>query len=185
LYKVSEYPLCGHIIMEVSDMYNVGEAVVYSSYGVCTVSSIEKRDFAGESREYYVLRPVGNKSNTFYVPTENEALTSRMRKVYSRSEVEKLIGDMPDEGLIWIDNESQRKEEYRRIISGGDRSELIRLIKTLYLKRRDLSDQHKKLHSADERFLSEAENMLYDEFAYALDISRDEVLPYIKEHLSA
>ena len=166
-------------------MYNVGEAVVYSSYGVCTVSAIENRDFGGDSIEYYVLRPVGNKNNTFYVPTKNEKLTRQMRKVYSRSEVEKLIGGMPEEGLIWIDNDFQRKEEYRRIISGGDRSELIRLIKTLYLKQQDLLDQHKKLHSADERFLSEAENMLYDEFAYALDISRDEVLPYIKKRVSA
>lgn len=165
-------------------MYDIGEAVVYSTYGVCTISAVEKRDFGGEAREYYVLRPVGNKNNTFYVPTQNEALTSQMRKVWSKSEVESLINEMPDRELIWIDNDYQRRDEYRKILAKGDRSELVSLIKTLYLKREKLNENHKKLHSADERILGEAENMLYDEFAFALDIPRDEVIPYIRSHVS-
>ena len=52
------------------------------------------------------------------------------------------------------------------------------------LKREKLNENHKKLHSADERILGEAENMLYDEFAFALDIPRDEVIPYIRSHVS-
>ena len=55
-------------------MYNVNDAVVYSSYGVCVISAIEERDFSGESVEYYVLRPVSDNKNTFYVPTSNEDL---------------------------------------------------------------------------------------------------------------
>ena len=60
--------------MEVFKMYNVNDAVVYSSYGVCVISAIEERDFSGESVEYYVLRPVSDNKNTFYVPTSNEDL---------------------------------------------------------------------------------------------------------------
>ena len=164
-------------------MYNVNDAVVYSSYGVCVISAIEERDFSGESVEYYVLRPVSDNKNTFYVPTSNEDLKNRMHSVCSRSEVEELISVMPDEDFIWIDNDFQRKEEYRRIIESGNRHQLIKLIKTLYIRKQKLLEQHKKLHSADERFLNDAENMLYDEFAYALGIERDAVLPYIKEHI--
>ena len=165
-------------------MYDIGEAVVYSTYGVCMVSAVEKRDFNGEAKEYYVLRPIGNKNNTFYVPTWNKSLTCQMRKVWSKNEVENLINTMPEQELIWIDNDMQRKEEYRRILSGGDRAELVSLIKTLYLRREKLTEEHKKLHSVDERFLNEAENILYDEFAFALDIPRDEVLPYIRSHIA-
>ena len=59
------------------------------------------------------------------------------------------------------------------------------MIKTLYLRRQELMDSHKKLHSADERALEEAENLLHDEFAYSLGIPRDKVVPYIKERMSA
>lgn len=165
-------------------MYNVNDAVVYSTYGVCRIKAIEVRDFSGEDIEYYVLQPVGDSRNTFYVPTSNEALSSKMRSVCSREEAEDIISVMPDEDFIWIDNDIERKEEYRRILDSGDRRRLVQLIKTLYIRREELTAQHKKLHSADERFLNEAENVLYDEFAYALGISRDEVLPYIKQRLS-
>ncbi|HAE52960.1 MAG TPA: transcriptional regulator [Ruminococcus sp.] len=165
-------------------MYSLNEAVVYASYGVCVIEAIETHDFSGENIEYYVLRPVGDMRNKFYVPTSNSSLTEKMRKVYSKDEVEKLIDVMPDEDFIWIDNEIQRKEEYRHIIESGDRHQLVKLIKTLYIRRSELSKQHKKLRSADERFLSEAENILYDEFAYALEIPRDEVVGYIKKRIA-
>lgn len=164
-------------------MYNVNDAVVYASYGVCQIKSIEIRDFSGEPKDYYVLQPVGDSRNTFYIPTDSEALKEKMRRVYSRSEVDELINVMPDEGFIWIDNEPQRKEAYKKIIDSGDRHELVKLIKTLYIHRKELEQQHKKPHSSDERFLKDAENVLYDEFAYVLGISRDEVVPYIREHI--
>lgn len=164
-------------------MYNINDTVIYASYGVCRIKAVETRDFSGEPKEYYILQPVGDTRNTFYIPTDNEALKEKMRRVYSRKEVEELIRIMPDEGSIWIENEQQRKDAYRQIIENGNRHELIKLIKTLYIYRKDLEAQHKKLHSTDERFLRDAENMLYDEFAFALGISRDEVVPYIKEHI--
>lgn len=164
-------------------MYNVNDAVVYASYGVCVISAIEERDFSGENIEYYILRPVGDKKNTFYVPTSNSALKDKMRSIYSRKEVNNLISMMSDEQCIWIDNDFQRKEEYRKIIDKGDRLELVRLIKTLYEKNAELNKQHKKLRSTDEKFLREAENMLYDEFAYSLSIPREKVVDYIKQHI--
>jgi len=164
-------------------MYNVSDTVVYGSYGVCVISAIEERDFSGENVEYYILQPVGDKKNTFYVPTSNSALRSKMKSVCSRKEVNDLIRKMPDECCIWIDNDFQRKEEYRKIIDKGDRRELVRLIKTLYEKNIELSQKHKKLHSADEKFLRDAENILYDEFSYSLNIPRDEVVDYIKQHI--
>lgn len=164
-------------------MYNVNDAVVYASYGVCVISAIEERDFSGENIEYYILRPVGDKKNTFYVPTSNSALKDKMRSIYSRKEVNNLISMMSDEQYIWIDNDFQRKEEYRKIIDKGDRLELVRLIKTLYEKNAELNKQHKKLRSTDEKFLREAENMLYDEFAYSLSIPREKVVDYIKQHI--
>lgn len=37
----------------------------------------------------------------------------------------------------------------------------------------------KKLHACDERFFRDAEKMLYEEFAAALNIDKEGVLPFI------
>lgn len=164
-------------------MYNINDIVVYSPCGVCRIAEISIRDFSGEPIEYYVLNPVSDNKNTYYVPTQNDTLTSQMRRVLTREEIDELIRIMPDENYIWIEDENQRKDEYRKILRNGDRRELIKLIKTLYIHQQSRLEQKKKLRSADEHFLKDAENMLYDEFAYVLGISKSEVLPYIKQHI--
>ena len=166
-------------------MYNVNDIVIYASYGVCVVTAIEIHDFSGENVKYYVLQPIGDNKNKFYIPTSNSLLTEKLRIVCSRDEVNELIRVMPDEDFIWIEDEIQRKETYRKIIDEGDRRKLIKLIKTLYTRKKDLAEQNKKLYSADERFLNDAENLLYGEFAYALNISRDEVVTYICDRLDS
>ncbi len=164
-------------------MYNVGDVVMYGTFGICKIDSIEKRDLTGKEHEYYILRHTASDKDTFYVPTENEAAVSRMRPVCSKAEVDALISHMNSEDLIWIDNEAKRKEEYSRIIKDGDKKELIRLVKTLYLRRKEVVRNGKKLHASDENYLSLAENMLFEEFAYALGIERDEVVGYIEKHI--
>ncbi|MBQ8297702.1 MAG: transcriptional regulator [Ruminococcus sp.] len=164
-------------------MYNVNDTVIYSHCGVCRIDEIAVRDFSGEPAEYYVLRPVSDNKNTFYVPVNNENLTAQMRRILSREEIDELIRVMPDENFIWIEDEFLRREEYRKILKNGDRHELVKLIKTLYIHQQNCRERKKKLHAADENFLKSAENLLYDEFAYVLGIEKSEVLPYIKQHI--
>ena len=165
-------------------MYNVGDIVMYGTFGICKVTAIEKRDFTGEEQEYYILKHTSSEKNTFYVPLSNESALSNMHYVCSKAEVDELISHMNSEGLIWIDNDNKRKEEYSRIIKNADKHEIIRLIKTLYLRRKELAESGKKLRSTDENYLSLAENMLFEEFAFALDIDRSEVVEYIEKHIA-
>lgn len=164
-------------------MYNINDTVVYGSNGVCVITAIEERDFSGENIEYYILQSVSSFRSTFYVPTANSVLTNKLKKIYSRNEIDSLISTMSEKNSLWIDDAVKRKEVYRKIIEDGNRNELLCMIKTLYEKNTELVQQHKKLYSTDEKFLKAAENILYDEFAYSLNISRDEVPEYIKKHI--
>jgi CarD family transcriptional regulator len=51
------------------------------------------------------------------------------------------------------------------------------------LHQQELKEKGKKLRVSDERFLKDAEKVLYDEFAHVLDIKREEVLPFIFEQI--
>ena len=165
-------------------MYNVNDTVMYGAFGICKITAVEKRNFTGEEQEYYILKHITADKNTFYVPTNNEAALSKMHPICSKAEVDSLISHMNSEKLIWIDNDVKRKEEYSRIIRDADKHEMIMLIKTLYLRRKKLSENGKRLRSADENYLRLAENMLFEEFAYALDIDRSEVVGYIEKHIA-
>lgn len=165
------------------EMYSVNDAVVYGTNGVCVITAIEERNFSGENIEYYILRPVDNEKNTFYVPVSNSMLTNKMHNVCTKQEINRLINIIGNECPFWIDNEDKRKKEYTYAIETGDRLQLFRIIKTIYNKNAELNAQHKKLHASDEKFFKQAENILYSEFAYSLDIPKDEVTDYIKKHI--
>lgn len=137
------------------------------------------KDVGGGLRAYYVLQPVFEESATIFVPVGNEALTAKMRRVMSEAEITALIDAMPEEDSIWIADDNARRERYKAILAGGDPSDLIRLIKTLYLRAQTQKAQNKKPRLEDERFMKQAEKLLYEEFAHVLHIRRDEVLPYI------
>jgi len=164
-------------------MYTKGQVVLYGMQGVCTVDDIVvKATDAGEV-SYYVLTPIFTQTSSIFVPVDNESLAKRMRPVSSVEDVHALIDKMPERKTIWIPDPIARKEEFKRILLTGERDEITALIKTLYEHREAQREKGKKLHLADERYLKEAEKMLYSEFAYVLGKRPDEILVYIENRL--
>lgn len=164
-------------------MFLKNDIVRYGAHGVCKITDIAEKDFNGVPVEYYVLKPIYNDTSTIYVPVHNQSLTDKMHKVLSAEEIRALIQAMPYEESIWIDDEEERKRRYQEILVDGDRVELIRMIKALYLRQRKQQAKGRKLHMADDRFFKEAERMLYEEFALVLQMKKEEVLPFILEQL--
>ncbi len=160
-------------------MLTVGETVCYAMQGVCEVKEITVRQIGRERKEYYVLQPVFDERSTVYIPADNENLLSNVRAVVSKQEVDDIISSLDDESVEWIDNDLERKEHFDRVIKKGNRKELLQIINMLYLRQEDLKAQKRHFHISDERFLKDAERLLHNEFAYVLDISPDEVAPYI------
>ena len=164
-------------------MYSVNDTVLYGADGVCTITDIVKKNLLGDTRLFYELHPVSRRDTVLFLPTDNEKTMAKLRLVLTRDEILSSIRGMPGEENIWIDKESLRKETYNRIIRSGDHRQVIRLIKTLYEHRERLEESGRRMHAADENFLKEAETVLYDEFAYVLKISREEVLPFIRTEM--
>lgn len=164
-------------------MFQVSDTVLYGSEGVYVIDSMTEMDFDGNKKSYFVLKSVNREKSTIYVPEDNETLLGKMRRILSKDEIYDLIKNMPEEELIWIDDESERMVKYKEILIKGDHREIVRLIRTLYLHRLKQKEIGKNLHKVDERFLKDAEKMMYDEFAYVLDIKPDQVLPFIQQQI--
>ena len=164
-------------------MANIGDFVVYGNSGICEISGSEVKIIAGRKFTYYVLKPVYDKKATVFVPSDNQALCDKMRKPLTKEEICNIIDSISKQECVWVENESDRKTQYREVISSGDRTELIKLVKTLYLHQSKQFEKGKKLHIADEKFLTTAERLLYDEFAFVLGIERDSVIDFITSRI--
>jgi CarD family transcriptional regulator len=164
-------------------LYNIDDIILYGTHGVCRIAEISERDFTGDSLEYYVLRPIYLGKSTIFIPVNSETLTSKMWRLLSVEEIYSLVKTMPGESSIWIEDEKERYTRFREILSCGDRLELMRLIKTLYLYRKSPSCKAGKLRSTDEKFLDDAERIVFGEFAHVLNIKREQVLQFILKQL--
>lgn len=165
-------------------MFSVNDTVVYGTDGVCTVTAITTRVFAKEKAEYYVLSPIRQEGSVIYVPTASEALRRKMRRVLSAEEIHALIADIPGESChTWIDDEAARRAAFKAVLQSGDRRELIRMIKTIYLHGQEQKANGRKLHHSDEIMMKDAEKLLYDELGYVLGIKPEEVVPLLTREL--
>ena len=164
-------------------MFGVNDVVCYGAQGVCRITALEMRSFGGAEELYYILAPLGTVGATIYVPADNEMLTGRMRHILSPEEIDELIREVLWEQPEWEADENRRKAYYHELLGGGDRRALIRQIKALYQHRNEQEKRDRRLHACDERFLKDAEKLLYDEFALVLHIRHDQVLPLIMEQL--
>lgn len=160
-------------------MFQVGDRVVYCGAGVCCIKEISTVEMDGVDKDklFYILNPVGREDSVIYAPTENGRTV--MRPVLQREEAEALIRGIPDiEPLPPIDSRS-REAVCRESIKSCDCRNLIQIIKSLYLKGQARAESGRRALNADERYLRQAEDILYAELAVALDIERKSVQDYI------
>ena len=166
-------------------MFNIGELVMYGSEGVCRISAICEESFGGASARYYELIPEYRANTSVLVPVDNEKLTAKMHPLLTPDEVETLVSTIPDVRTEWIENENKRKERYKQMLSSGDRSDLVCILKTLYNHRIECVKKERKLHAVDERFFAEAAEKLHSEIAAVLGITPDEAESYITKRMEA
>lgn len=159
-------------------MFQVNDYVVYGKYCVCRLEDICTPSFevADNSVKYYVLKPIGAKGNTIYTPVENNKAV--MRNIMTQDEAMELIHKVPDLDTIHVDNEKNREVRYRDSISKGDSVELIKLIKTIFLRKEECLAKGKKFSSTDEKYLHQAEESLFGELSITFGLTAEEVKDY-------
>jgi CarD family transcriptional regulator len=90
---------------------------------------------------------------------------------------------MPEIEPFGEDNWKYRSDNFKAALKTGKTEEWVKIIRTLYLDKQAKSAVHKKLAQTDEAIMNNAEKQLNEEFAIALNISPDEVVSYISEHI--
>ena len=156
-------------------LYSVGEKIVYGEHGVCTVEKVAPLDMSGVSKNklYYHLSPLIG-TGMFFAPVDSEAF---MRPVMDRQAAEALIDAMPGIApAICTDNRFNHVDAfYKELFRTHSCEALVSIVKGLNSRMAD----RKTRSSRAEATMKRAKDMLHGELSVALDLSLDEVEPYI------
>ena len=160
-------------------MYQVGDLIVYGAEGVCEVVSIGPLAIRGAQKgiEYYTLSPL-YRDGTIFIPVNTTVFT---RPIISKEEAEDLIDQIPQVPEEVYENSNPRmlNEHYQMYLKSHECLDLVRLIRAIYAKGRNIAEKGRHLGQVDERTIKRAEDMLHGELAAALDIPVDQVKDYI------
>ena len=145
------------------------------------VVDIEEERINNKNQEYYVLNPVYAKNTIIKTPVNNQKVM--IRNLITRADVDSLINDIPNNEVLWIEDEKSRNNEFKSMVKTGKCEELIKVVRSIYMNKRKKTLKGKKIYKGDEVIMQTAEKLLNEEFATILDITPEEVPLYIKHHV--
>lgn len=166
-------------------MFEVGDYLIYGLNGVCKVDAIGTMDISGVPKDklYYTLLPIYRTGCRLFTPVDNEKVV--IRPVVTKEEALSYIDHMLEIETLWITDEKRRENMYKEIAKQCDPKEWIKIIKTLFLRKKARIEAGKKVTASDEKYLRIAEENLYGEFAIALGMTKEETEKFVIERVKS
>ena len=164
-------------------MFRTGDKVVYGVHGVCSVVNVEEKTIDRKQVSYLVLEPIHQSGTRYLVPAHNSAAMAKLHRVLTKEELEALLASDVVHSDAWIADENRRKQIFRELLNGGDRTRLMQMIHTLYRHKTEQSASGRKIHLCDENFLRDAEKLLLSEISLVMELSPEEARKYIRSKL--
>lgn len=158
-------------------MFKSGEYVLYN-YTVCLIKEI----VSIHDRDYFVLCPLEDESLVIKLPVNNA--NNILKKIMSKEDALKLIENIPN--IKVIENQDRSLEnEYKKLMNSGNREDLVKIIKTTYLRNQFRKDNGKKIGEKDSNYFNLAEKALYDEIALSLNKNFNDTKEFIINSIRA
>ena len=166
-------------------MFQPGELIFYGSMGVCRVNKVSVPPFLkpGEEKEYYLLEPL-DQPGEIYIPVDSKVY---MRPVVKKEEADRLIDLIPSMRAEAYDTPVMQEltRHYSAAMDAHGCEELIRMIMSIYEKKRNRQQKNQKFGVVDETYMKRGEELLYTEFSVALGIPKTAVQSYIAARVRA
>lgn len=154
-------------------MYQVGDYVVYKR-DVCCVKEIKQKYY--NNLDYYILVSVLDPTLKIDVPVDNKS--GFLRDLISKEDANQLINRIP--AIETIDSDDKMLENvYKSLLQSGSYEDLIKIIKTTYLRNKNRSDQNKKISEKDDNYFRLSEKYLYTELSVVFGLTYEETKNYI------
>ena len=155
-------------------MHKVDDYVMYKK-DVCKIREIRKNIINGN--DYYILVPVDDDSLVIETPVDNRM--GFIREIISKKDAEKLIEEIPNIEQVNVISNAYIDKVYKELLYKGTYEDLIRIIKTAYLRNDERAKNKKKLSDKDSAYFNKAEKYLYNELSISLGMNYNETKEYV------
>lgn len=146
-------------------MYKINDYVIYKRE-VCVVKDLKKIN----NQDYYTLENKEDTSLKVSIPVSQE--TQLLRHLATFDEISNTLDHINEIPTLDI-NERNLEEQYKLLLQGTTIENLIKIIKTAYIRNEIRKNNHKHLSDTDTSYQELAEQFLFNEIAYAMNISYD------------
>ena len=152
-------------------MHKINDYIIYKRE-VCKINDILPKFF--KDNDYYLLSPLSDNTLTIKVPVNNKEI----RSLITKKEIDTIINEIPNIEPAQSDTKSL-EGIYKELLSTGLHTDLIKIIKTTYLRNKERIDNNKKTTDKDNYYFNLAEKYLYQEFQIVLNLTYDKTKEYV------
>lgn len=151
-------------------MYKKNDYVVYR-HDVCIIKDIKENKING--KVYYVMSPIEDNTLIIDIPIHNEKMF--LRDIISKNKAEEIIKSIKSIQPLDNINDKYIEAQYKFLINTFKHEDLVKIIKTTYLRNAKRISNKKKISEKDNDYFVLAEKYLYNELSIALNKSVQEV----------
>lgn len=132
-----------------------------------------------EKEGIYVLIPAYDNSIKYKVPANSPLLKDLM----TREEIDRLLLEIPHINVLNM-SDKQIEQTYKALMNNGTHEDLVKIIKTTYLRNQLRILNNKKISEKDDEYLKRAEKYLYEEIGVVLNMSFEQTKEYVIKKIS-
>lgn len=157
-------------------MFKIGDKIVYPNHGAGVIDSIEKKEFLGEEKEYFILKmPIG--SMDISIPISNIDKMN-VREVIDRASGDEVLRILDDEPTPMPDNWNVRYRENQEVIKTGDIFKIAEMVRNLAIL-----DKEKGLSTTEKKLLNRARRIMASELVMAGSLEKEKAEEMIDESI--
>ncbi|WIY60692.1 CarD family transcriptional regulator [Bacillus arachidis] len=163
--------------MEVDDLFQIGDKIVYPMHGAGIVEAIEDKEVLGQTRQYCVIHMVISDMQVM-IPVD-KVKSSGIRFVVDKDTLNDVLVDVhngePDHSLPWKQryNINMEKMKNGNLLDGA---EVVR----------DLIHRNKEraLNASEKQMLDNARRILVSEVALVQDLSENQATDFLQDTIN-
>lgn len=150
-----------------TNMFNIGDKIVYPMHGAGTIDAIEEKNILGEKHNYYIIKMPGEVK--VMVPTD-KAEEVGVRNIINKEEAAKVMSVLGENETEMSQNWNKRYRDNMDKMKSGDIYEVADVVRNLSFKQKE-----KGLSTGEKKMLNNAKQILVSELVLAEHASQEEV----------
>lgn len=127
-----------------------------------------------EKEGIYVLMPAYDSSIKYKISVNSPLL----KDLITKKEIDKLLLEIPRIDALSM-SDKQIEQTYKELMNNGSHEDLVKIIKTTYLRNQLRILNNKKISEKDDEYLKRAEKYLYEEICVVLNMSFEQTKEYV------